>query len=167
LLDAQEVRTDVLVTDDVHAERTARVLVPAHVVAVMVAVQQVSHRKGADRLHLRDDVAHHLRILVVDDDQPFGRHANGDVARLVNQAVVGTIRTAATSAAGHERSPNHEQAVLDLLRSHRPCRQALDLLLERKLLRQHGSGERHQQRGDDTRDSHTAAEKIRPHLAKQ
>ena len=45
LLDAQEVLADVLVCDDVDAERVAYVRVAARVVAVVVRVEHVLHRQ--------------------------------------------------------------------------------------------------------------------------
>ena len=41
-----------------------------------------------DALHLLQDLGDVLLIFVVDQDQPVRRHADGNVSRLVQQAIV-------------------------------------------------------------------------------
>ena len=146
LLDPQEVRADVPVRDDVDPKRLAHVRVAARVVAVMVAVQQVLDRLLADRLDAREHVSSLARELVVDDDQARGRHADGDVARLVDQPVARLSRPAAGHA-GKERPPNDVQALFDLVSPHRAFFQNLEVLLERQLARKNGDGEQAKRAG--------------------
>jgi hypothetical protein len=156
LLDAQEVLPDVAVADDVDPELAPHVGVAADVIAVMVAVEQVPHRLRADRLHAREHVGDVLRVLVVDEDQPFGGHPHGHVARLVNQPIVAAVRRAAARAAGVERPAHHEQAVFHLVDAHRSPGEDFGVVPQWKLLR---GGARNQEReeaggDDDTRGAH-------------
>jgi hypothetical protein len=80
LLDAQEVRADVLVREDADAEHVAHVGVAAGVVAVMMRVEDVFHRQRADGLHVCEHVGCLAGELVVHDDQTFRGHADRDVA---------------------------------------------------------------------------------------
>ena len=69
--------------------RLQELRVAAGVIAVLVRVQQVLDRLGRYALHFGDDVAVQRRDLRVDDDDPFVRHADGDVAARGGAVVAG------------------------------------------------------------------------------
>jgi hypothetical protein len=149
----EEVRADVFLRDDVHAERVARVLVAARVVGVVVRVENVLHRQWADFLHLGEDVGGLAGELVVDDDEAVGGDADGDVARLVDEAIALVTWTAARHA-GHGWPANDVEAVLHFNGAHRRFREHLDVLSQRKLLRDRDGGEHDETRGGGNSGSH-------------
>ena len=157
LLQPKEVLADPAVGDDVDAHRR-QVHVAADVVAVVVAVEQVTYRLRGDAAQGGEDVGQVLRILVVHENHAFGCYPCGHVARLVNQPVVGTARPAAARATGHERAANHVQTVLHPLDAGRPGGQHLDVLAERQSRILHprvrGQQGEHDQRGGNECQAH-------------
>ena len=69
LLVAQEVLSHVAVRNDLRHVDERRVA--TGMVGVMVRVEQILDRHGADALHLLQDVRHVVLILVVNQDQSF------------------------------------------------------------------------------------------------
>ena len=119
---------------------------PLDVIAVVMAVQKVLDRQGADRLDRSQHVGSLNRELVVDKNQTSWRHADGDVSRFVNKSVTGLSRTA-SGHARKERAANHVEALLHLVGTHRRLFEDFDILFERELLRQDADGERAEQGG--------------------
>jgi len=123
------------------------------VVGVVVCVENVLHRQWADFFHLGEDVGGLARELVVDDDEAVCGDAHGDVARFVDEAIAFVAGTAARHA-GHGWPSNDVEAVLHLNGAHRRFREHLDVLSQRKLLRDRDGGEHGETRGGDNACSH-------------
>ncbi len=119
LMDAQEIRADVLVRHDIDAHLPDD-HVAARVIAVVVRVEQVLDGQGRYFFHLRQHLRHVFRELVVDQDQALRSHAHRRVARLVNQAVVLTVGLASAGSARQEGPANYVQSLLYLVDAHRP-----------------------------------------------
>jgi hypothetical protein len=123
LLVPDDVVADVLVRDDLDPE-IHHGAVAADVIGVVMAVEQIPNRLGRDALHARHHVRDVLDELVVHDDGTLGCHAHGDVARLMQQAIVRIAPIAAARCARIERPADHEQSRFYLIHAHRRRNQA-------------------------------------------
>ena len=149
LLVFQDVLADVAVRDnlDPAGENLA---VAADVIGVMVRVEQVLDRLGGDAFHLVQHLGDVHGELVVHEDHAFRGHPHRHVARLVQQAVVERIGTAAVGCAGVEWTSDDVQVVFDFLNPHRLGRQLL--------LRSGVHGERRENGDEGDREQRTHGE---------
>jgi hypothetical protein len=118
LLVPDDVVPDVLVRDDLDPE-IHHGAVAADVIGVVMAVEQVADRLGRHALHPRHHVRDVLDELIVHDDGALGCDAHGDVARLMQQAIVRIAPIAAAGCARIERPADHEQSRFHLVHAHR------------------------------------------------
>ena len=85
LLDVGQIGADVLVRDDLGNRQHLEVA--AGVVVVLVGVEDVAQRPVGNRLDLGEDVGVVAIEHVVDQDHPFRRHVESDVASLTRDHV--------------------------------------------------------------------------------